>query len=276
MDLGGIVHERLGRGEPLLLLHGLGHRRQAWDPVVRALAERYEVFALDLPGFGQSAAPDPDRPFDISSLVDTVQGWCETHGVRRPHVVGNSLGGAVALELGARGLASSVTALAPIGFTSGLEMLASRLLVGGMHLATRIPSKVWGAVIDSRPVRALTTLALHGRLRAPGGGLSRLDPAVVTRGSTYTRLAPEVVRYSFGGGRGVVCPTTIAWGEDDRVLPIRALARVLTAIPHARQVRLMRCGHVPMENDPATVVEVILRTCRTAAGTVVPDPAPAA
>jgi pimeloyl-ACP methyl ester carboxylesterase len=276
MDLGGIVYERLGRGEPLLLLHGLGHRRQAWDPVVRALAERYEVFALDLPGFGQSAAPDPDRPFDISSLVDTVQGWCETHGVRRPHVVGNSLGGAVALELGARGLASSVTALAPIGFTSGLEMLGSRLLVGGMHLATRIPSKVWGAVIDSRPVRALTTLALHGRLRAPGGGFSRLDPAVVTRGSTYTRLAPEVVRYSFGGGRGVVCPTTIAWGEDDRVLPIRALARVLAAIPHARQVRLMRCGHVPMENDPAAVVEVILRTCRTAAGTVVPDPAPAA
>lgn len=276
MDHGGIVYERLGRGEPLLLLHGLGHRRQAWDPVVRALAERYEVFALDLPGFGQSAAPDPDRPFGISSLVDTVQAWCESHGLHRPHVVGNSLGGAVALELGARGLASSVTALAPIGFTSALEMLGSRLLVGGMHVATRVPAKVWHTVIDSRPVRALTTLALHGRLRDPGGGLSRLDLAVVTRGSTYTRLAPEVVRYSFGGGRGLACPTTIAWGEDDRVLPIRALARVLAAIPHARQVRLMGCGHVPMENDPATVAEVILRTCRTAPAVPIPDPAPAA
>ncbi|RKS09414.1 pimeloyl-ACP methyl ester carboxylesterase [Nocardiopsis sp. Huas11] len=276
MDHGGIVYARLGRGEPLLLLHGLGHRRQAWDPVLRALAERYEVFALDLPGFGQSAAPAPDRPFGISALVDAVQDWCEAHGLHRPHVVGNSLGGAVALELGARGLASSVTALAPIGFTSALEMLGSRLLVGGMHLATRVPARAWHAVIDSRPVRTLTTLALHGRLRDPGGGLSRLDPAVVTRGSTYTRLAPEVVRYSFGGGRGVACPTTIAWGEEDRVLPIRALARVLAAIPHARQVRLMGCGHIPMESDPATVVEVVLRTCRTAAPATAATPAPAA
>src|SRR5690606_39136027 len=67
--------------------------------------------ALPISGFGQSPAPDPERPFGIAALVDTVADWCAHAGVERPHIAGNSLGGAVALELGARGLASSVTAL---------------------------------------------------------------------------------------------------------------------------------------------------------------------
>ncbi|HLU33914.1 MAG TPA: alpha/beta fold hydrolase [Natronosporangium sp.] len=265
MDFRGIVYERHGSGAPLVLLHGLGHRRQAWDPVLRPLSERHEVYTLDLPGFGQSPAPDPERPFGIAALVDTVADWCAHAGVERPHIAGNSLGGAVALELGARGLASSVTALSPIGFTRGAEMLGSRILVGGMHVATRVPARVWHSVIDSRPVRALTTLALHGSVRDPRGDMARLDPAVVTRGSAYTRLAPEVVRYSFDGGPVVQCPTTVAWGEDDRVLPVRAVRRVIDAIPHAWQVRLLGCGHIPMDDNPAAVADVILNTCRAAA-----------
>ncbi|MDA2813341.1 alpha/beta hydrolase [Nocardiopsis sp. RSe5-2] len=261
MDHRGIVYERHGRGEPLVLLHGLGHRRQAWEPVVDELARRYEVFALDLPGFGESPGPAPDGPYGIPALVDAVAAWCAAAGLPRPHLAGNSLGGAVALELGARGLASSVTALSPIGFSRGTEMLGSRLMLGGMHVATRVPAKAWRRVIDSRPVRTMTTLAVHGRLRDPYGELARLDPSVVTRGSPYTRLAPEVVRYSFTGGPVVTCPTTVAWGENDRVLPVRAVRRVLRAIPHAREVRLLGCGHVPMDNDPRTVAHTILSTC---------------
>ncbi|MFC7743667.1 alpha/beta fold hydrolase [Nocardiopsis composta] len=150
--------------------------------MLRSLAQRHEVYTLDLPGFGQSPAPDPERPFGIAALVDTVADWCAHAGVERPHIAGNSLGGAVALELGARGLASSVTALSPIGFTRGAEMLGSRILVGGMHVATRVPARVWHSVIDSRPVRALTTLALHGSVRDPAatwpGSILRWSPGV--------------------------------------------------------------------------------------------------
>lgn len=261
MDHRGIVYERHGRGEPLVLLHGLGHRRQAWEPVVDELARRHEVFALDLPGFGDSPGPAPGGAYGIPALVDVVAAWCAAAGLPRPHLAGNSLGGAVALELGARGLAASVTALSPIGFSRGAELLGGRLMVGGMHVATRVPAKAWRRVIDSRPVRTLTTLAVHGGLRDPYGDLARLDPSVVTRGSPYTRLAPEVVRYSFNGGPVVTCPTTVAWGENDRVLPVRAVRRVLRAIPHAREVRLLGCGHVPMDYDPRTVAHTILNTC---------------
>ena len=55
-----LSYTRRGSGEPLVLIHGIGHRRQAWDPVVSLLADSYEVFAVDLAGFGTSAPP-PDR-----------------------------------------------------------------------------------------------------------------------------------------------------------------------------------------------------------------------
>ncbi len=265
MDHRDIVYERHGRGDPLVLLHGLGHRRQAWESVLDDLAGRHEVYALDLPGFGDSPGPEPEGPYGIPALVDAVAAWCAAAGLHRPHLAGNSLGGAVALELGARGLAASVTALSPIGFARGAEMLGSRLMVGGMHVATRVPARAWRAVIDSRPVRTLTTLAVHGGLRDSHGGLARLDPAAVTRGSPYTRLAPEVVRYNFTGGPVLTCPATVAWGENDRVLPVRAVRRVLRAIPHAREVRLLGCGHVPMDDDPRAVAHTILSTCLSGA-----------
>jgi pimeloyl-ACP methyl ester carboxylesterase len=111
-----LAHTRKGSGEPLVLIHGIGHRRQAWDPVLDRLAESYDVIALDLAGFGESA-PYPDgTAYSMDNacriLVDNFEEW----GISRPHVVGNSLGGAIALELGARGLARSVTALSPAGF----------------------------------------------------------------------------------------------------------------------------------------------------------------
>ncbi|GAB3478139.1 alpha/beta fold hydrolase [Nocardiopsis coralliicola] len=263
MEHRGIVYGRSGSGAPLVLLHGLGHRRQAWDPVLESLTGSYEVIAPDLPGFGESAPLADGRGYSIDALVDALADWFEGLGIERPHLAGNSLGGAVALELAARGSASSVTALSPIGFTRGAEMLGSKLLVGGMHVATRVPRRVWDTLLDSTPVRALTTLALHGRFRDPSGGMAQLDPSVVTAGSAYTALAPEVVKYSFGAGSSVACPATVAWGEDDRVLPVRAVQRVIGAIPHARQIRLLRCGHVPMENNPAAVAEVIRGTCRS-------------
>ncbi|MFD0775677.1 alpha/beta fold hydrolase, partial [Streptomonospora algeriensis] len=124
METSRIVYDQWGKGEPVLLLHGLGHHRRAWQPVVADLAPHHRVLAPDLPGFGDSPAPgpealyDPCPPYDVGFLVDAVLKLCADLGLERPHVVGNSLGGAVALEMAVRGKAASVTALSPIGFGS--------------------------------------------------------------------------------------------------------------------------------------------------------------
>jgi pimeloyl-ACP methyl ester carboxylesterase len=106
---------RSGAGAPLVLLHGLGSSRQAWNPVIPALAARFDVIAVDLPGFGDSnpvAARTEPTP---AVLAAAVAGLLDELGVTAPHLAGNSLGGWVALELAATRPAASLTLLSPAG-----------------------------------------------------------------------------------------------------------------------------------------------------------------
>src|ERR1700710_103282 len=108
--------ERHGSGEPLVLIHGVTHRRQAWYPVLDLLTPHREVVLVDLPGHGESPALITDgRPVE-DVLRETFKQFLDEQGLERPHVAGNSLGGRIALEAGVHGHARSVTALSPAGF----------------------------------------------------------------------------------------------------------------------------------------------------------------
>jgi len=93
-----LAFTRSGAGAPMVLLHGLGFSRRSWDPVVPALAEHFDVLAVDLPGFGNSPALAGVTPVP-AALAATVAGLLDDLGIGSAHIVGNSLGGWVALEL---------------------------------------------------------------------------------------------------------------------------------------------------------------------------------
>src|SRR5215469_13669491 len=115
----GLAYERTGSGPPLMLLHGVGHRRQAWGAVVELLAPYRELILVDLPGHGESPPlVTAGRP-PVPVLLEAVLGLLDELGFERPHLAGNSLGGRLALEAGAAGRAASVTALSPAGFWRG-------------------------------------------------------------------------------------------------------------------------------------------------------------
>ncbi len=152
-----LSYARLGAGEPLLLLHGIGHHRQAWDPVADILATEREVIAVDLPGFGQSAALPPSLPHDLPTTTAVLGAFCAALGLDRPHVAGNSLGGLLALEMGRDGLARSVTALSPAGFWSQAERrYAFGVLTGMRRTARALPLPPGRAHVPygGRPYRA--------------------------------------------------------------------------------------------------------------------------
>lgn len=123
----------MGGGEPLLLLHGIGHHRQAWDPVAHILATERDLIAVDLPGFGASPALPDGLAYDLSTTAAVFGAFCEAMELERPHVAGNSLGGLLALELGRKKAVQSVTALSPAGFWSAAE----RRYAFGMLLTMR-------------------------------------------------------------------------------------------------------------------------------------------
>src|SRR5688572_30370482 len=116
MALSKLVYDRKGSGEPVVLIHGIGHRRQAWAPIFDQLAERYDVIAVDLAGFGDSPRYAKGVPYNMENACADLAANFADWGIERPHVVGNSLGGAISLELAARGLVSSATVLSPAGF----------------------------------------------------------------------------------------------------------------------------------------------------------------
>jgi pimeloyl-ACP methyl ester carboxylesterase len=253
-----LVGERRGTGSPVVLLHGIGHSRHAWDPIVELLAQHREVVTVDLPGHGDSPLPRGDGPLGVEELTDLIEQFLVDAGIDGPLVVGNSLGGAIALELARRGAASSVVALAPIGFWSRLEVgYVVVVLRVSRLLARRLPSRL----LASAPVR-LAALGIY--FAHP----LRLDPAQALRtvrgfahATGVDAILPYSRRYRFRRGHDLrEVPVTIAWGDRDRLLIGGQARRATALLPTARHVRVASSGHVPMPDAPHRIAALILNS----------------
>ncbi|MFE2935860.1 alpha/beta fold hydrolase [Streptomyces sp. NPDC059278] len=257
-----VAYERTGVGEPLLLLHGIGHHRQAWDPVLSVLAVERDVTAIDLPGFGLSPELPDGLAYDLPTMVKVLGAFCEEIGLDRPHVAGNSLGGLLALSLGREKLVRSVTALSPAGFwTEGERRYAFGTLRAMRRAALSMPVPLIERLSHSAAGRTALTSTIYAR---PG----RRSPGAVVAETLALREATGFHRTLASGGSVAFTddvpglPVTVAWGSRDRILLRRQGIRAKHTIPDARLVRLPGCGHVPMNDDPARVARVILDTSR--------------
>jgi pimeloyl-ACP methyl ester carboxylesterase len=248
--VGALAYDRVGSGPPLLLLHPLGGDRQVWAPVRDRLAAEREVIAVDLPGFGSSpplaagVTPTPDALADaVSDLVDAL-------GLdQRPHVAGNSLGGWVALALGLRGAAESVTAIAPAGLWSG--PLAPKVSVARRLARVVAPA----AGVLARPL-ALRRVILAGTVAHP----ERVPPAAAAALVRAYAHAPgfDAVNAAMRAGHfaalaDVAVPVTLVWAERDRLV-----GRPRTLPPGVHERFLAGCGHLPMWDDPVAVADALL------------------
>jgi pimeloyl-ACP methyl ester carboxylesterase len=247
-----LTYFRTGSGPPLLLLHPLGLANIVWRPVVPLLAREREVVVLDLPGFGASL----QGPHTIEGLAHCLTAFSAGLGLERPHVAGNALGGAIALAMGAAGAARSVCALSPDGFARDREGTYARMLLAGTRGVSRALLPVAPTLARSRVAR--TALSLHATARpwrVPAEDL-------VEWGRNYARAAAfwDVLE-ALDGYRAPTptCPTTIAWGDRDRLLLFsRHAPRARRMLPDARHVTLRGCGHVPMWDDPVQVARAML------------------
>ncbi|MGW2840923.1 alpha/beta fold hydrolase [Streptomyces sp. NPDC001493] len=257
-----LTYERTGAGQPLLLLHGVGHHRQAWDPVVRILSGERDVISVDLPGFGESAALPEGVAYDVRTVAGALTAFCSELGVPRPHVAGNSLGGLLALELGRTGRARSVTALSPAGFWSGPERRYAFGTLRTMRRGARaLPVPLIERLSRSAAGRAALTSTICARpaRRSPEAVVAETLALRNATGFDGTLAAGRNTSFT-SDVPGI--PVTVAWGSRDVLLPRRQGVRAKRAMPGARLVRLPGCGHVPMNDDPALVSRVILDTSR--------------
>ncbi|MGE2737479.1 alpha/beta fold hydrolase [Mycolicibacterium vaccae] len=255
-----------GALSPLLCIHGISDTSSAWRAVVGPLAQRHRLLVPTLPGHYGGPPLDTTSPVRMAQLVDWLETQLDAAGVETAHIVGNSLGGWLAIELLTRGRARSVVALCPAGgwqrgsrFEKSLSvrMKASQRLARYaepvMQLLTRNPqlrSVILAdlcadpAKLDSYTVRTF----LRGLARCDG--FSAVMDAVVAERLPYIRPDDPT-------------PVVVAWGEQDRLLPPHGNEPGLrAALPNAEFIRLAGAGHVPMHDDPAAVVRTILDLTR--------------
>ena len=247
-----IVHDRLGTGPPLLLVHGIGMCKEVWRPLLPRLTREREVVAVDLPGFGAS----PPGPRTVDGLADALAELMAELGLERPHVAGNSLGGGIALAMGATGTARTVCALSPIGFVAGREAAYGRAVLAATRRVSAAIAPVAPTLARSAALRTL--LSVHATARP--WRIPPEDCALWARAFAEAPAFWELLE-SLDEWRSPVpaCPTTIAWGERDRLLIFsRQAPRARRRLPGARHVVLRGCGHVPTWDDPEQVASVLL------------------
>jgi pimeloyl-ACP methyl ester carboxylesterase len=260
-----INHHREGTGPPLVLLHGVGHHWQAWRPVIDVLAGEFEVIACDSPGFGRSSQLPASIEPTIAAYVDAFEWFFVELGLQRPHVAGNSMGGAIALELARRKAVSSATALSPAGFWTPSELRYAQLSLAALaNVPTPLRPAITAIARNAGGRRALFAQLYAYPERIPE------QEAVTALEDAWSAPAFNGVLEAFGGYQFsspeelLNATVTIAWGRRDRLLPYRMQApRARAMLPWATHVTL-GTGHVPFSDDPAAVSEAI-RACARAA-----------
>jgi pimeloyl-ACP methyl ester carboxylesterase len=252
----GLDLYRAGAGQPLVLVHGLGHTWRGWKPMLPLLEPRFDVLAVDLPGFGHSPPlPDGVAP-TAEALADAVERELDAAGFQTAHVAGNSLGGWIALELARRRRARTVTAISPLGLGLPRENRWGLGMLMGMR---------W-AVLNSPAPEPLLRTAL-GRTLFAGPALGkpwRADPDDMLEQSRLFGEAPGFLatadavadRQPLGLG-DIDCPVLLLWGTKDLILLPRQGRRFERLIPGAELRYLKGLGHTPMSDDPEVLAEAI-------------------
>ena len=256
--MSSLAYERAGSGPALVLLHGLGHRRQGWTAVLDKLTPHRDVICVDLPGHGQSPPLQASGQHPVEAITEQVGTLLSELGLARPHLAGNSLGGTIALTLAAQGRAASVTALSPAGFPGhDYEFYHDRILFSFARMAAQ------GIV----PLAPLLSASAAGRALLYGAAITRPDrvtPEQAQGDAAGFASAGDAMRAVFAGPVRFTAsvpdqvPVTIAWGTSDRVLPSSNSGVARRQLPNARFVTLPGCGHVPMTDDPDLVAVVLL------------------
>jgi pimeloyl-ACP methyl ester carboxylesterase len=255
---------RAGSGEPLVLIHGFTATWRCWLPVLAELVPRFEVIAPTLHGHdGGSALPSRDAPYSIAQAADFFEQHLDELGVGTAHLAGNSLGGALALELAKRGRARSVVGISPAGgLRPGDEQAAKQIIrvFSRMQKTTTMSLDHLPRVLARPGLRRLAFRDVMTRgHQVPAG-----EALALAQSSVRCDIVDDVFTVLRNGDAGlhdldqIKVPTLIVWGDKDRILPLETHSpRLRAEIPGVQFRVVPGIGHTPMWDDPGLIAQAI-------------------
>lgn len=255
----------MGSGPDVLLLHGLGGTRASLFETAAALSRRYRVHAPDLLGFGSSSKPARGG-YNAHWYAESILGLMDELSIERAHIVGNSMGGRIAIEVGlqapervaALGLLCPVVAWLRRGFHPVVRLLRPEfgMLPHALH-RNMVASQFWGMFRDRDAVDpAVGDLMVDEFRRIYGSAGARYAflscarniylEAPLGKHGFYPRLAELEV------------PALFVWGTHDPLIPAAFGRHVAKWLPSAEQVTIDSCGHVPQVERPQETNQLLL------------------
>ncbi len=252
----GIAFERLGSGEPLVLIHGTGGSRAHWAPVVELLEPKYELLLLDLPGHGASDPPPPTSAHTPIAYAELTARLFDELDIDTAHVVGNSVGGWTALELAKLGRARSVVALSPAGLWPRRDPWRCWVALWSQRKLGRLFAPIVPSLLASDFWRVLLMSGTIGNPKQMPADAAIDMFRTYTGTPSFDEHLKETRRERFEGGKSITVPVTVVWGEKDRLLPRKA--RQTVELPeHAKILTAPGCGHIPMWDNPQALARIL-------------------
>jgi len=251
IDVAGhhIVYLDGGNGTPIVLLHGFGARKDAWNALAARLTPHYRVIAPDLPGFGESPPVDGEK-YDAPSQARRVHALLEALGVREHHIGGNSMGGLIATIYTATypdGVRSLLISDAP-GVRAPVMSELQRQIASGTNLLL---------ARDEADVARLVDILFYSPPKVPAPIRRAIARDFVARRDTFLRIWNDLGLVS-PGSEGLLepllprisTPTLVLWGASDEMVDPTSADVFVNLLPDPHKVILPNCGHNPMVECP--------------------------
>lgn len=250
---------QMGKGKPLLLIHGLGGSWQSWNTIITQLSASRKVIAVDLPGFGETPQLESENTF--SSLCNEVTTFIMTHNLQGIDVAGSSMGARIALELSRRGgIVGSVVALDPGGFWNRFEKFYFYIVVALSQLIVKLLQPFMKNISESITGRKilLFLFSFDPKKIAPEMVLHEMRD--LAKAKSFQKILFDLAfgRTQQGMNRKQEFPITIVWGKNDRICFKHQAKKAMQLFPKAKLIWLDKCGHFPQWDRPHDTLQIIL------------------
>jgi pimeloyl-ACP methyl ester carboxylesterase len=244
---------RAGRGEPVILLHGLGASSYSWRFAVSELARRYEVFAPDLPGFGRTDKP-LDFDYSIAGLHRWVVAFMDRLGIDKARFAGNSMGGVITLWT-AMDAGHRVERMALLG-TPAYPENRPKLL---WPLSWPVVGRVYEWALGDTTLRYIARTTFVDQSKVTEEMIAEYGAPLKTAAGRRAvaefirRALPPDFKERIASYPTLQHRTLVLAGDSDGMVDHRGAERLSKELPRARFVYLERCGHAPQEDAPERV-----------------------
>jgi pimeloyl-ACP methyl ester carboxylesterase len=250
-----------GSGPSVVFLHGIADSAHTWRWVIPVLAQNYRVFAPSFPGFGQS--DKPALPYSSEFFTRFVLAFLDALGLQRVCIVGNSLGGLVAmrLALSAPARVSALVLIGSAGLGRAVSMTMRLLSLPGMR---KLAAHFYTTSLGARVWESQLSLMLFAR-SSPSGWRERVHRMALMPGYMEAVAATTASAINLRGQREILLdqlskltvPTLVLWGDRDRIVPVRHAQAAVARLVQGRLEVLQDCGHMPQVEQPNRVVDIL-------------------